>query len=78
MVNKPKEWLTSIEALAYVQLFNRHWSRAYLYSLMKQSKLKGFRIGNTRFFTKNEIRQAIKKMKKPSPSFPMEKGTKPF
>ena len=76
---KPKHWLTSVEVLGYVrQNFNRHWSKAYLYALLKQNKLKGFKIGNTRFFTKLEIARTIKKMTKPSPSMPMKKGTKPF
>ena len=77
--NKPKHWFTSVEVLEYVRLnFNRHWSKAYLYSLLKQNKLAGFKIGNTHFFTKFEIAKTIKKMTKPSPSMPMKKGVKPF
>ncbi len=65
--NKPKDWLTTKELIAYVTTQGRHWGRTYIQYLIANEKLPSFKIGSTRIFIEGDVKQFINSLTRKGP-----------
>lgn len=68
MTLKPKDWMMLDEIQRHVKESNRHWSRTYIHYLIRNKRLKSFKIGPARLFLKSDVDECVASMKKMAPN----------
>ena len=66
VLKEPEKWMTLESAMDYVnQTYQRHWSKSYIYTLMRKNQLNSYKMGI--LLNKEEVDNVVNNFKRQSP-----------